>query len=41
MRLPYGQLYTVVMITVILVIIYWVFHFFIKNERGGELNESR
>ncbi|MDR1246936.1 MAG: TRAP transporter small permease [Clostridiales Family XIII bacterium] len=41
MKVPYGQLYTVVMITVVLVIIYWVFHFFLKNERGGELNESR
>jgi TRAP-type C4-dicarboxylate transport system permease small subunit len=41
LRMPYGYLYTLVMIAVILVIIYWVFHFFLKNGQGAQNPDGR
>lgn len=40
LKLPYGRLYTVVLAALILLIVYWVFHFFI-NEWRGRSNEHR
>ncbi|MDR3294918.1 MAG: TRAP transporter small permease subunit [Clostridiales Family XIII bacterium] len=37
----YGQLYMIVLVALILVILYWVFHFFLKDWGGGKLNEPR
>jgi TRAP-type C4-dicarboxylate transport system permease small subunit len=35
LHMPYGWLYAIVMASMILVAVYWLFHFFLKNERGG------
>ena len=34
MKFPYGRLYTIVLAALILVIFYWIFHFFINEWRG-------
>lgn len=34
LKLPYGRLYTLVMAALILLIVYWIFHFFINEWRG-------
>jgi TRAP-type C4-dicarboxylate transport system permease small subunit len=38
---PYGYLYAVVMISMILVVVYWIFHFFMEKEGEGGSIESR
>ena len=35
MKIPYGGLYSVVLVALALVVLYWVFHFFINEWRGN------